>query len=428
LSTYGTVTMLSDAIPPLRTRKPDGKVRWPVIALTGPEHSGKSTTIVHFSRDQRLAGMYVAEWGAGDNGVLNEYGVMPGARFELLEHNNSVQSVFGQVLAAREVARKSIAEGGKPYALAIDSWSTCWDLIKDWTSLRAAHAMLRANQSNPAAGPIDPNATVTVGRNLWNDARDRYRQFMTVLLTWPGPVILTCRARWVSGTDEKTGQPSKQREYSIDCHNSLVSDATVVIRMNRGAPPELHKCRSIHLQLDPKRATPMELPGDHLDLGGLLYDRMQLDPANAVVPDAQDRLDDIPDTVEGHVIGSGRPPAEPPAPQRQRPQPSEPFMRGIDWDAQLANAVEVSAATGGYGGVRKRLSNLWNAAKLGGAPDEFADKLGAAGRHAMWMERLTTADPADVDEILNEAFASPDVDHNTLQTEFDAWAAAGGVQ
>jgi hypothetical protein len=46
----------------------------------------------------------------------------------------------------------------------------------------------------------------------------------------------------------------------------------------------------------------------------------------------------------------------------------------------------------------------------------------------MWMERLTTADPADVDEILNEAFASPDVDHNTLQTEFDAWAAAGGVQ
>lgn len=380
---YGTV-MMPTHIPKLDAVEPDGRVRPPVIALVGPEHVGKSTKIVEFSADPRIGQTWVVEWGAGDKGVLNEYSRLEGARFRLLNHNNTVESVFGQVLAAREVARAAVRNGEPPHMLAIDSWSTCWELIKSWTYRRAAIGMTAASD-----GPVNPNRSVNPGRDQWNDARGRYGQFMTVLLSWPGPVVLTCRAEWVSGTNEN-GQPTRDREYSIEAHKSLKGDVTVIVRMNRAEPHVLWKCRSIYYRVDPG-VDPIELP--ELDLGDLVFNKMRFDPASMVIPDTEQRLDPIPEAPQPPVIGRGQGP-------RGGQRAGEPRSMPIDWDAKLAELTAKHEQD--WETLHPALLELWTAAKFGNASEQTRKRIEQAGhdvKHQLWKARFASVGHHDTDKV-----------------------------
>jgi hypothetical protein len=355
---YGTV-MMPYTVPPLDAIEPDGRVRPPVVALTGPEHTFKTTTVVKTSAHPEIGFTWAVEWGAGDKGILNEYSLMPGARFKLLNHNNSVESVFGQVLAARQTARTALEHGEKPHMLVVDSFSTLWDLIKAWTYYRAAAGL--TEKAEAVGKTINPNTELPTGRNLWNDARTRYRQFMNVLLNWPGPVLLTCRADWVSGTNEATGHPTKDRVYSIEAHRSLPRDVTVLIRMNRDAPHVLWKCRSIHYRVDP-RENPVEFTD--LDLGELMFNKMRYDPHNAPLPDTQERLDSLPAPSRPVVIDQARVPqqqartTEPTRDVEHRAGAPRPVPR--DWEAELATAKSIRNPQ-----QRKHaLSELWQTVDL----------------------------------------------------------------
>lgn len=364
MSAYGT------ALPPaqkpvLRRRTPTGKVRYPLVILEGQTSAGKSYEAAKFTGDQRLGESFWIELGGGDEGIGEEYRAVPDARHTVLEHDGTFFSWYGQVLAAKAEARRVYDAGDPPVVLIIDSFTAVWEQIKSWTYARAAAGIAKAAKGQP----VDPNREVNPGRNLWNDARDRYRAVMTQLLSFPGIVVLTAKGDWVSGTDEASGKPTTEREYRVDAHKSLVSDATVCIRLARGKKPLVWKCRSIHAGIDTSEE-PKELENG-LDLGWLIFDVMKCDPRGALVVDVK----------EGAVD-------ELPAEDTEQPKNGQ----QVDWEA----AREKLLADRDHAG----LQGLWTAAKVSGADagtlhriardgKELADRFANEAEHASAVAKDT---------------------------------------
>jgi hypothetical protein len=380
---YGTV-MMPARIPPLNAVQPDGKVRPPLVVVSGEEGIGKSTELVKLTGDERIGATWGIEWGAGDAGILHEYSTRPGARYTLLGHDGTVQAVYGQILAARVAARKALADGERPHMLAIDSFSTEWDLIKSWTYRRMAAGI--TSQAAKYNRIVDPNADVRPGRNLWNDARDRHKQMMSLLLSWPGPVLLTCRAEWVSGTDPDSGQPTKERLWRIQAHETLVSDATVVFHLRRHEKHLLAKVRSAHYQLDPKKPVEIDDMADY-SIGDLLFDKMGYTADPGTLPRVADveALDSIPEAFDPQTaIGRGQ----------------EPQREDVDWDGELVKLrVEDGAELATWARVHATLGRLYKAAafqnsQFGQPGDEMVERIAALGRNAtrmMWRRKLLDA-------------------------------------
>src|SRR4028119_1593003 len=83
------------AVSGLKTRQPTGRVPWPCILLEGEEKAGKSWALAQFSSSDKIGALY---WIDLNEGAGDEYGAVPGARYQLVEHDGS----YAAVLAAGE--------------------------------------------------------------------------------------------------------------------------------------------------------------------------------------------------------------------------------------------------------------------------------------------------------------------------------------
>jgi len=70
----------------IKSRKPTGVVPYPVILLEGPEKAGKTWAALLLSRSERVGQTYVLDLGEGS---ADEYGAIPGVRYEVLEHDGT---------------------------------------------------------------------------------------------------------------------------------------------------------------------------------------------------------------------------------------------------------------------------------------------------------------------------------------------------
>lgn len=267
--------------PQLKARKPTARVPYPFVLLEGEEGSGKSWAAAQLSASERVGRTF---WLDLDEGTADEYGAIPGARFEVLEHDGTYAQVLEQVLAVREVARAAHAAGEPPVVLVIDTMLNVWDGLKDWVSQRA-----KDKPSNQRKLAQDPAAELDVSRNLWNDAGNRYRRLTNVLKTFPGIVVGITRGKWVSDTDPATGQPFKdgRKTYRIEGEKNLGYDATVILRMLRGQPPQITKARSVHAGVRPTDP-PVVLEGKREPKGELLewliFDVLKANPGGDTEP------------------------------------------------------------------------------------------------------------------------------------------------
>lgn len=267
--------------PQLKARKPTARVPYPFVLLEGEEGSGKSWAAAQLSASDRVGRTF---WLDLDEGTADEYGAIPGARFEVLEHDGTYAQVLEQVLAVREVARAAHAAGEPPVVLVIDTMLNVWDGLKDWVSQRA-----KDKPSNQRKLAQDPAAELDVSRNLWNDAGNRYRRLTNVLKTFPGIVVGITRGKWVSDTDPATGQPYRdgRKTYRIEGEKNLGYDATVILRMLRGQPPQITKARSVHAGVRPTDP-PVVLEGNREPKGELLewliFDVLKANPGGDTEP------------------------------------------------------------------------------------------------------------------------------------------------
>jgi hypothetical protein len=264
----------------LKTRKPTGRVPWPCILLEGEEKAGKSWALAQFSASDKIGTLY---WIDLNEGAGDEYGAIPGARYELVEHDGSYAAVLAAVQAVKAEARRASDAGKPPIVLGIDTGSAIWDGLKDWASERAAKSA-----RNRELLKRDPNAEVTISQNLWNDAGSRWRKLQTELLTFPGIVVVTARGKEVTEVDANGRPIEGQKTWSVQTHREFPYAASVWMRLRRGRRPSIIGARSVHVGIKPnddpaREVTAREANGRLLEW--LVFDALKCDPGTAHVRD-----------------------------------------------------------------------------------------------------------------------------------------------
>lgn len=263
----------------LRTRKPSGAVPWPCLLIEGGEGAGKSFLAAQLTASQRVGKSYWLE--IGSEGTADEYGAIPGVRYELIVHDGTWTDITGQIAEVKTEAQNAADAGEPPTVLVIDTMTAEWEMLGDWADNRArARENRKRARSNQAL--VADDSAVTVGMDLWNDAKSRHRRLMSHLLMFPGIVVLLARAGEVAKVEN--GRPvENQRDYKVRGEKDLAFDATAWVRLDRSAPPRIVKLRSVHSGVRPGRDKPKEVKD--LSLDWLVFDYMKCDPRTARVRD-----------------------------------------------------------------------------------------------------------------------------------------------
>src|SRR4051794_311341 len=264
----------------LKTRKPTGRVPWPCVLLEGEEKAGKSWALAEFSSSERIGALY---WIDLNEGAGDEYGAIPGANYQLIEHDGSYAQVLAAVQAVKAEARRATDAGEPPVVLGIDTGSAIWDGLKDWASARAA-----TSARNRELLKRDPNAEIVISQNLWNDAGARWRKLQTELLTFPGIVVVTARGKEVTEVDANGRPIEGQKTWSVQTHREFPYAASVWVRLRRGRRPLIVGARSVHVGIkpndDPAKEVAAPAANDRL-LEWLVFDALKCDPGTAHVRD-----------------------------------------------------------------------------------------------------------------------------------------------
>ncbi|QXW04041.1 AAA family ATPase [Rhodococcus globerulus] len=218
----------------LVTRKPTAKPSWPVLLIAGVEKSGKSWACAQASASERIGRTLWVSIGETDP---DQYGAIPGADFEIVEHDGSYKGIL-EVLA--EIA--SLPAEDKPTLLVVDSMTRLWDLIGDgaqkWANTRAKG---------------DSEGIITM--DLWNKANKYWAHLIQAILAHDGPVLMTARLEAVTVVDSR-GKPTPVKADKIKTKKSLPYDVDGVIEMPERGKTYISAVRSVNLQLQERTEFP----------------------------------------------------------------------------------------------------------------------------------------------------------------------------
>jgi hypothetical protein len=263
--------------PAIRSRKPTGAVPWPFILLEGEEKSGKTWAAYQLSASPRVGRTWVIDLGEGS---ADEYGAIPGVRFEIIEHDGTWAQIIEQVEAVRAEAQRANDAGEPPVVLVIDTMTDAWDGLKDWASERAADRLRKRGKT------VDPNVEVKVSNDLWNDAGARHKRLITLLLTFPGIVVATARGKVVAKIGDNGAPVEGEKTYRVEGQRNLAFDASMWVRMFREDKPLVVGCRSVRHGIRPGYDDPQPITDRHDNLlEWLVFDVLGCDPATAKVRD-----------------------------------------------------------------------------------------------------------------------------------------------
>jgi AAA domain len=260
----------------IKTRKPTGVVPWPLVLIEGPEKSGKSWACAQFSASDKVGQAYWLDFGEG---TADEYGAIKGASYLLVDHDGTWRDIIEQVEEVRAEAERAAKAKEPPVVLVVDSMTVEWSALSDWAAQRAKRQA--GNRKKLAA---DPDADITISMNLWNDATSRHRRLMTLLLTFPGIVVMTARGKEVAAIGDD-GKPSGDKTYKVEGHKTLAYDASVWVRMSRDSAPIVVGARSVHHGVRPGVDAPVPAPQFTLDW--LVFEILGCDPGVAEARDVK---------------------------------------------------------------------------------------------------------------------------------------------
>lgn len=213
---------MSQALQALKTRKPTGKPSWPILLMAGGEKCGKSYAAAALSASDLIDRTFWIEVGEGSADL---YGAMPGARYEIVEHDGSFPSMLA--VAEAVVAQPS---NGKPHAIVVDSMTELWDLLGN----EQATIAKRRNKD-------------TITMDQWNAAKRRWRQFFDVIRRHDGPVILT--ARYEQVTVMEGGKPTTQKEWKVRAEKNLAFEVDGTIEIPKPRQFYLNGMRSLAMSV-----------------------------------------------------------------------------------------------------------------------------------------------------------------------------------
>lgn len=262
------------------TRQPTGKPPWPTILLAGGEKSGKSWAAAEFSGSDMIGRTFFIE--VGEN-YADEYGAIPGARYEIVEHDGT----FRDILAAVEWATLQERVDGKPNCIIFDSATVLWDMLSDQAQ-RTANARWR--KRNPDAQAPDDEIQITM--DLWNVAKGRFAEVIGLLYRHDGPSIVTARLEQVAVVGAG-GKPTNEKAWKVRAEKNLPFEVDAVIQAREPRKFQITGLRSTKFQLPAGESIPM--PGFTVE--GFLRN-LGLDVPGATAPRSVTPLRPEPEPVQ----------------------------------------------------------------------------------------------------------------------------------
>jgi hypothetical protein len=302
-----------------------------LILLAGDSKTGKSFRAAEFTGDQRVGRSF---WLDLAEGCADEYGAVPGADYEILDHNGTWVDIIGQVEAVRDVAREALAKNELPVCLVIDSMTAEWSMLSAWTDTRA-----RRSKANRAALAQDPDAEIDITANYWNDANSRHNRLMNILKTFPGIVVLTAveteKTQFGPGGKPIAGAPKVAKP---DAQKRLTADVTAWIRLSLTEEPVVVGIRSLKHNVTPGKDKPE--PWADFTLANLVFDFLGINAGTAQVRNMP--------VLDADQVAAGEDP-DPPASEQPGPRPVRTPEQNAAYAkaglAKLLAAGTVAAAT-----------------------------------------------------------------------------------
>jgi hypothetical protein len=244
-----------------------------MILIEGPEKSGKTWMAMALSASDKVGRTVLVEMG--QEGVADQYGTIPGADYEIAEHNGTFDGLVQVIKDATEDAKAAVAAGEKPMVLVIDTATEEWDLLKEIAENRA-----KRSDFNQKKLRNDPNAEITVDMTSWNHATDlHYEHFIEPLKAFPGIVILTARGKEVAAMDGNGRPIANTKTYKVEGQKSLAYDVSAWVQLSRTAPPTVVGMRSVVHGIRPGKDDPVR--DADLSLEKLIFQLMGCDPETA---------------------------------------------------------------------------------------------------------------------------------------------------
>lgn len=234
----------------LQTRKPTGKVAWPLLLVEGEEKAGKTYASLALSADERIGRTFAFDMGEG---TIDEYASL--GPYEVVDHNGTFSDLVTKV---EEATREPLIDG-KPNVVVIDSATAVWDLLRDGARQRA-----RRSRRGQEAIRKDPDAEVNIGNELWNQANDRWGRLIRALRFSSTIGVLIAHGKEV--TAMKDGVPvAGQTEWKVEAQKNLPRVATGWVRMARPHTATVVGVRSLTASVPPQGLLlPNEAPLAHL--------------------------------------------------------------------------------------------------------------------------------------------------------------------
>lgn len=210
--------------PALRTRKPTGLPSWPIGLIAGVEGSGKSWKLAEASASPMI---HRTLWvGLGEDDP-DEYGVIEGARFEIVEHDGTYRGLLNALTAAKDAEP---GPNGEPNLIVLDSGSRLWALLSGNAQETANERWRKKNE-----GKAFPDDEVPVSMDLWNVAKDRWGHVLDVLREHQGPSLITSRLELVTVMDAR-GNPTKEKFWKPSVEKNTPYDVGFMVQMRASYP------------------------------------------------------------------------------------------------------------------------------------------------------------------------------------------------
>lgn len=219
----------------LVTRKPTGLPAWPIILVEGAEKSGKSTTALSLSASDRIGRSVLFEIGERTGDAYARLG-----DYEMAELDGSWSCFIDSYADA------TIPEGDLPGLNIIDSGTVLWESLKDWIDDRAA-----SSKANRKLLADDPDAAITVGNNLWNDANGRWGRFMRLTKAHPGVTVITARSKTVAKIGAGGAPVAGQTEYKIEAQKALPNHVSAIVRCEGPKRTRLMAVADLDVEIPP---------------------------------------------------------------------------------------------------------------------------------------------------------------------------------
>ncbi|MEW1700122.1 hypothetical protein [Streptomyces sp. NPDC091278] len=241
---------MAGTIAPQRTRtsrRPTGLPNMPLILLTGMEKTGKSYEAARGTGSSLIGRSFWIEIG-GAEGTADYYGSVPGADYEIVQHDGSYQDILD---AIRWVAHQPRVDG-LPNLLAIDSMTNLWDMLSDEVATYARNRAIRKAERTQSRIPTldDP---VVVDSDLWNRAKARWGEVLWQIRRHQGPSLLLARTEVVTAFEND--RPTRNTTRKIKAERNLPAAVDAIVDLHAIGDAWLTGVRSLHMTIQPGETT-----------------------------------------------------------------------------------------------------------------------------------------------------------------------------